>query len=160
MLFQGQELLEDRWFDDSVPMDWSKAHRHAGILRLHRDLIRLRRNADGISQGLRGPNVATLRVDQATGVLAYHRWDAGGPGDDVVVIVNLTDDPVGRSRLGLPRPGRWRVRFNSDAAEYDHSFDDRPVLDLDTAAQPADGRDQSGLVDLGPYSVVILSQDA
>ncbi len=160
MLFQGQELLEDRWFDDSVPMDWSKAHRHAGILRLHRDLIRLRRNADGVSQGLRGPNVSTIRVDQATGVLAYHRWDAGGPGDDVVVIVNLTDDPVERSRLGLPRPGRWRVRFNSDAAEYDPSFDDRPVLDLDTDAEPADGRDQSGLVDLGPYSVVILSQGA
>jgi 1,4-alpha-glucan branching enzyme len=159
MLFQGQELLEDRWFDDNVPIDWSKAHRHAGILQLHRDLIRLRRNADGVSHGLRGPNVAVLRADQATGLLAYHRWDRGGPGDDVVVIVNLSDHPVERSRLGLPRPGRWRVRFNSDAAQYDPSFDDRPVLDLDADGEPGDGQAHSGLVELGPYSVVILSQD-
>ena len=26
MLFQGQELLEDRWFDDTVALDWEKAH--------------------------------------------------------------------------------------------------------------------------------------
>ena len=25
MLFQGQELLEDRWFDDTVALDWAKA---------------------------------------------------------------------------------------------------------------------------------------
>ena len=25
MLFQGQELLEDRWFDDTVALDWDKA---------------------------------------------------------------------------------------------------------------------------------------
>ena len=25
MLFQGQELLEDRWFDDAVALDWEKA---------------------------------------------------------------------------------------------------------------------------------------
>ena len=30
MLFQGQELLEDRWFDDTEPLDWSKEHRHEG----------------------------------------------------------------------------------------------------------------------------------
>jgi 1,4-alpha-glucan branching enzyme len=43
MLFQGQELLEDRWFEDTRPIDWSKAHGHAGILRMHTDLVALRR---------------------------------------------------------------------------------------------------------------------
>ena len=43
MLFQGQELLEDRWFDDTVALDWEKASTNQGILRLHRDLIALRR---------------------------------------------------------------------------------------------------------------------
>ena len=40
MLFQGQELLEDRWFEDTTPLDWSKADLNDGVLRLHRDLIR------------------------------------------------------------------------------------------------------------------------
>ena len=159
MLFQGQELLEDRWFDDSAPIDWSKAHRHAGIRRLHRDLIRLRRNADGTTHGLRGHNLSMLRVDDRAKVLAYHRWEEGGPGDDVVVIANFTDRPLEGYRLGLPRPGRWRVRLNSDSADYDASFTDCPSRDLDAHGAPLDDRPQSGLVNVGPYSVVILSQD-
>ena len=30
MLFQGQELLEDRWFDDTVALDWTKAEQQRG----------------------------------------------------------------------------------------------------------------------------------
>ena len=30
MLFQGQELLEDRWFDDTVALDWEKASTNRG----------------------------------------------------------------------------------------------------------------------------------
>ena len=41
MLFQGQELIEGSWFTDEEPLDWSKRHRHAGLLQLHR-----RRRAD------------------------------------------------------------------------------------------------------------------
>ena len=67
MLFQGQELLEDRWFDDTVPIDWSKAHRFAGILQLHRDLIALRRDLYGWSTGLKGPNTAIIRADETPG---------------------------------------------------------------------------------------------
>ena len=58
MLFQGQELLEDRFFDDTVPLDWDKATSNNGILRLHRDLIALRRARDGATRGLRRPERA------------------------------------------------------------------------------------------------------
>jgi 1,4-alpha-glucan branching enzyme len=85
MLFQGQELLEDRWFDDTVALDWSKASTHEGILRLHRDLITLRRDGVGLSGGLRGTHVAIIRSDRDRRLLVMHRWADGGPGDDVVV---------------------------------------------------------------------------
>src|SRR3712207_9059449 len=42
MIFQGQELLEDRWFHDQHPIDWTRERTYAGILALYRDLIRLR----------------------------------------------------------------------------------------------------------------------
>ena len=29
MIFQGQELLEDEWFRDTDPIDWSKLKRYA-----------------------------------------------------------------------------------------------------------------------------------
>jgi 1,4-alpha-glucan branching enzyme len=159
MLFQGQELLEDRWFDDTVALDWSKAGIHGGILRLHRDLIALRRGGNGLTRGLRGDGFAVLRADDDAKLLAFHRWHEGGSGDDVVVIANLTHEAVRDVRLGLPAPGRWRVRLNADSQAYASEFDGLEVFDLDADGGPVDGCDQSGLVTVGPYGVVILSQD-
>jgi 1,4-alpha-glucan branching enzyme len=159
MLFQGQELLEDRWFDDTRPIDWSKAHRNAGILHLHTDLVALRRNAHGWSAGLTGPHVAILRADQESRLLACHRWLDGGPGDDVIVVANLGAEALDDVAIGFPRGGRWRVRLNSDSRDYDATFGDHLAVDLDADGPPLDGQSQSGLVHVGPYSVVIFSQD-
>ena len=159
MLFQGQELLEDRWFDDADPLDWAKEHGHAGILQLHRDLIALRRNVAGTTHGLRGDHAELIRIDEDSRVLAYHRWAGGGPGDDVVVIANFADRILEDYRIGLPREGRWRVRFNSDRIDYDASFGNGRSDDLDADPEPLDGQAQSGRLGLGPYSLVILSQD-
>jgi 1,4-alpha-glucan branching enzyme len=159
MLFQGQELVEGKWFTDEEPLDWSRRHRFAGLLQLHRDLIRLRRNGDDTTRGLRGPHVAVHHRDTETGVLAYHRRLDGGPRDDVLVAVNLSAEPRPDVRIGVPRGGRWCVRFNSDWEGYDAEFASLPTLDADATPDPADGMEQSVLVNLGPYSAVILSQD-
>ncbi len=159
MLFQGQELLEDGWFDDTVGLDWDKLTENRGIARLHRDLIALRRAADGTTAGLRGPNVAILRADQKAKVLVMHRWDAGGPHDDTVVVANFADRTIDDLRVGFPAPGRWNVRFNSDAAGYSREFGSHEANDLDADGEALDGCKQSGLISVGPYSVVILSRE-
>ena len=159
MLFQGQELLEDRWFDDTVPIDWSKQHRNAGILQLHRDLIALRRNADGRSSGLKGSNTAILRLDEERRLLAWHRWHEGGPGDDVIVITNLSTLPIVDLPIGLPRPGRWQVRLNSDSTVYDPTFGAAIAEDVDADGPPLDDQAQSGRVSVAPYAVVVLAQE-
>ena len=159
MLFQGQELIEGSWFTDEDPLDWSKQHRHAGLLQLHRDLIGLRRNVGDATRGLRGPRVAVHHLDHDARVLGYHRWEEGGPRDDVIVIANLSANTVTDHRVGVPREGHWRVRFNSDGAVYDPEFASTPSHDADTAPEPRDGMPVSILVGLGPYASVILSQD-
>jgi 1,4-alpha-glucan branching enzyme len=159
MLFQGQELLEDRWFDDTVPIDWSKSHRFAGILQLHRDLIALRRDTDGWSAGLKGPYTAIIRADGAGKVLAWHRWLEGGPGDDVVIVANFSTRPLLDLPMGLPWPGRWRIRLNSDSTIYDAQFGGGIADDLDADGGPLDDQPASGLVSVASYAVVILSQD-
>ncbi len=159
MLFQGQELLEDRWFDDTVALDWEKASTNRGILRLHRDLIALRRDRDGSTRGLRGPNVAILRADQASKVLAMHRWMDGGPHDDTVIVANFAHRPLDDVPIGLPAPGLWKVRFNSDASTYAPDFAGHDAFDLEADGPPLDGCDQSGRLSIGPYSVVVLSRE-
>ena len=159
MLFQGQELLEDRWFDDSVALDWHKAQSNSGILRLHRDAIALRRALDGSTHGLRGTGLQVLRADNELKLFAMHRWHEGGPHDDTVVVANFADRVRDDVRIGFPAPGRWRVRLNTDSAAYDLGFDGHEAFDNDADGEPMDGCDQSGLVSLGPYSVVVLSRE-
>jgi 1,4-alpha-glucan branching enzyme len=159
MLFQGQELLEDRWFDDEVALDWSKARTHEGMLRLHRDLIALRRAADDATRGLRGENVVILRADDEHKILAFHRWRDGGPGDDVVVVANFGHEMVSGLPVGFPAPGRWQVRFNSDSAVYAPEFGGHEAFDTRAAHEPLDGQRQSAPVSVGPYSVVIFSRE-
>ena len=159
MLFQGQELLEDGSFDDTVPLDWDKSVPNRGVLDLHRDLIRLRRDSDGTTRGLRGSNVAILRADDDAKVLAMHRWMDGGSHDDTVVVANFANRSITDMGLGFPARGRWNVRFNSDATRYATEFGGHDAFDLDADGPPLDGHQQSGEVSLGPYSVVIYSRE-
>ncbi len=159
MLFQGQELVEGSWFSDEDGLDWTLRHRHAGLLRLHRDLISLRRNADDVSRGLRGEGVQVHHLNKEARVVGWHRWLDGGPHDDVVVLANFSAKAYPDYHLGVPRAGRWRVRFNSDWDGYDPDFETFDSLDAESEPKTQDGMAQRIAVGLGSYSVVILSQD-
>ncbi|HYJ79168.1 MAG TPA: alpha-amylase family glycosyl hydrolase [Longimicrobiaceae bacterium] len=159
MVFQGQEILEDRWFADGDPIDWTKLEAHAGIHRLYTDLIRLRRNWHDTTRGLRGPHVHVYHLNEADKLLAFHRWEGGGPRDDVVVVLNFADRAYADYRIGFPRFGRWKVRFNSDARAYGDDFGAQDSSDTDAVVLPHDGMPFSGSVGIGPYTAIILSQD-
>lgn len=159
MIFQGQELLEDEWFRDQDPIDWSKKDRHKGILQLYRDLIRLRRNWHDRTRGLCGQHVHVHHVNDHDKVIAFHRWEHGGPQDSVVVAANMANRSYDSYTIGFPHQGLWRVRFNSDWNGYDASFADHPSHDTVAHGGTKDAMPCHGNVGLGPYSVVILSQD-
>jgi 1,4-alpha-glucan branching enzyme len=159
MLFQGQEFLEDKYFRDTVPLDWGKLHTYAGIQALYRDLIRLRRNWFNQTRGLRGQHLHVHHVNNTDKVIAYHRWDNGGPGDDVMVVANCANRSYGSYTLGFPRAGRWRVRLNSDWQGYSADFGNQLGYDTVASPGPMDAMAFHANVGLGPYSVLILSQD-
>jgi 1,4-alpha-glucan branching enzyme len=159
MLFQGQELLEDRWFQDKDPIDWSRAKDEHGILGMYRDLIALRRNLSGVTRGLCGQNIHIYHFDDGAKLIAFHRWDKQGPTDTVVVVVNLTNQNRDGYRIGFPRVGLWKTRFNSDSYNYGPSFANHPTPDVETHEEGADGLPCSGEIGIGPYTVVIFSQD-
>jgi 1,4-alpha-glucan branching enzyme len=152
MIFQGQEFLEDGWFDDHDPLDWSKSEKHAGITSLFRDLIHLRRNTDGLTRGLTGQRVDITHEDNENKLVAFHRWELGGPGDDVFVVANFANRTHEAYKLAFPRAGEWRLRLNSGSTLYDAEFPE-------TAAGDVTVDDDSTPIAVGPYSVLIYSQD-
>ncbi len=161
MIFQGQEFLEDDWFHDQDPIDWSKADRFAGILRLHRNLISLRLDRDGVTRGLSGQEVAVFHCNDKDKVIAFHRWDSGGPRDSVVVVANFSAEAREDYEIGFPSAGDWIVRFNSDGKSYDEDFGDfgDATVHAETTEVAADGLPALGKVRVAPYSAMILSQD-
>ena len=158
MIFQGQEFLQYGWFDASKELDWSLAASQGGILNLYRDLIHLRRNWFNNTRGLQGQNLNVHHVNNTNKVIAFHRWNQGGAGDDVVVLLNMGNQAYDSYVVGFPREGLWRVRFNSDWNGYSPDFGNHSSFDTWTNPGSPDGMPYSASVGLGPYSVVILSQ--
>jgi 1,4-alpha-glucan branching enzyme len=161
MIFQGQEFLDQDPFLQTIPpLDWTDATKYPGILQLYRDLIQLRRDWHDTTRGLQGDGLNVFHINDADKLIAYHRWSQGGPRDDVVVALNFADRGYNSYTIGLPRSGRWQVRFNSDWVGYDPSFGSWLGYDTDTFDGAADGMPTAANIGIGPYTALILSQDA
>ena len=125
---------------------------------LYRDLVRLRRNWFNTTRGLQGPHCSVFHINHRDKMIAFHRWQDGGSGDDVVVVLNFRNAAYASYRIGLPQPGTWRVRFNSDWNGYDAAFGNYASYDTTAEWNGADGMPCSSNVGIGPYTAVILSQ--
>jgi 1,4-alpha-glucan branching enzyme len=158
MLFQGQEFLEGEWFRDTVPVDWDKQEEFQGIVRLYRDLIRLRLNRDGTARGLLGPHIRVIRADENAKVIAFARWMDGGPGDEVVVVANFHRDLRENYVIGFPEAGAWKLLLNSDRKGYSALFGDHPSTDVTAEVGACDGLPNHAAVSIGPYSVLVYAR--
>ena len=159
MIFQGQEFLQGEYFRDDVPIDWDQSEAFRGIVRMYRDLIRLRLDGGGVARGLCGQFCHVTHVNDAMNMIAFQRWDQHGPGDDVMVVLNFSAEPREGYQLGLPAAGLWRVRFNSDSSFYSTEFNNQPCADLTATEGGYDGLPATATIAIAPYSVLILSQD-
>jgi 1,4-alpha-glucan branching enzyme len=159
MFFQGQEFLEDGWFDDQEMLDWEKARKFQGIRQAFRDLIRLRRNFDDNTRGLSGRNIDVFHRNHSAKVLAWNRWYDGGARDSTVVILNLSAQSHEFYEIALPAGGEWKVRFNADWTGYSPDFHNTELSVVegkeDIIGHPA----PLGGFALPPYGFLILSQD-
>jgi 1,4-alpha-glucan branching enzyme len=152
MFLEGQEFMQGGSFSNWQALDWEQAEKLSGIVEAHKHLIALRRNAHGNTRGLIGQSFAILHLNEESKILAYHRWDQGGSGDDVIVVVNLANRMQKDYFLNFPRKGVWRVRFNSDWKGYSPEFKDTKISEVNVENDGAP-------VTVGPYSVLIFSQD-
>lgn len=159
MIFQGQEFLQGDWFQDNVPLDWALNEDFHGIARLYRDLIRRRRNWNDQTRGLRGQFLNVFHINNEHNILGFQRWDQHGKGDDVVVVANFANELKENYLIGFPSEGLWKLRFNSDASIYSDSFANTNSIDVQAQVGEKDGLSHHGNLNIGPYSVLIYSQD-
>ncbi|MDB6113482.1 MAG: 1,4-alpha-glucan branching protein, partial [Lacunisphaera sp.] len=106
-----------------------------------------------------GQHLEVNHVNHAQKIIAYRRRREGGPGDDVMVLINLSHQPVSHYPIGVPAGGRWHVRLNSDGRAYSPDFTDQGVADAEATPEPLDGFSHRITTAVGAYSLVIFSQD-
>ena len=154
MLLQGQEFMQEGAFNDWQMLDWDKTVQFKGIVEAHKHLIDLRLNKHGNTKGLTGQSTELFHRDDANNVLAFHRWDEGGPLDDTLVIVNFDKHRLENYEITLPIAGEWRVRFNSSWKGYSSDFHETDANIVAT------DKTSKSTISLSDFSVIILSKEA
>ncbi|MDQ8181052.1 alpha-amylase family glycosyl hydrolase [Pelagicoccus sp. SDUM812005] len=160
MLFQGQEFLEEGWFSDDHPLHWSKLEEAEGMMALVQDLVSLRLNKAGQAIGLQGQGIEILHCNDIDKVVAYHRWQDHGEGDDVVVVVNFSHEEKSDYQLGFPAAGKWRCLMNSAAEKYHRSKAFSSQGDLEAGGEAYGDAAASAAIAIAPYSFQIYSLEA
>jgi 1,4-alpha-glucan branching enzyme len=153
MIFQGQEMLENQSFDSGLLVDWSKTNTYSRIVQFYRDVIGARRDLRGDTPGLEGDQCGLLQVDNGNKLVAFHRWKSAAPNQDAVVIANFSSTTLTSYGLDFPAAGAWYVHVNSDSTNYGSDY-----LNQGSVMVVASGNPAVGLVTIGPYSALILSQ--
>ena len=161
MLFQGQEFLAEGEFVDTAPLQWQRADEHRGLVHLYRDLIGLRRNLSGHTPGLLGQHSRVFHINNDAKLVAFARWaDAAKPEEATVILANFANQAHEAYTIGLPGPGHWQVRFNSDWQGYDGDFGDFGSFGMEAEAGEYDGYQWHGSIGIAPYAALIISREA
>ena len=158
MLFQGQENLEPGNWHDNVNFNWADTTTYAGYVQMIRDAIRLKRNWYNNTRGLRGNGINVHHVNNTGKVIAFHRWQNGGAGDDVIVVVNFGNTQYSSYNLGAPSSGTWYCRYNSDWNGYSSDFGNYGGYNTTANSGAKDGMGYNMNVGIGKYSVAIYSK--
>ena len=159
LLFMGCEFAQAREWNFEQSLDWHLLQDplHAGVQALVRDLNRVLRKYPALHQrDGEAAGFEWLEADDAQrSVLAFARHGRED-GQLMLVVCNLTPTVHRSYRLGVPRPGRWHERINTDSAYYGGSNVGTPWGVAGTEPVPAHGRAHSVVLTLPPLSTVFL----
>jgi len=158
LLFMGCEFAQGMEWNHDVSLDWHLLDNelHSGVQRLVRDLNRLYRNTPSLYQlDCKAEGFEWIESGSADeSIFAWiRRGDNGTP--PVLVISNFT--PVERAgrRIGIPDPGHWIERLNTDAAIYGGG-DRGNTGGADSEQVAASGREHSLCLTLPPLSTLFF----
>ena len=121
LLFMGGEIAQWLEWNHNTQLDWPLQHEpmHAGMTRLVRDLNHLYRDEPGLYQGdMSSDGFRWISCDDwQNSVYAYVRQGKQA-NDRVLVVINFTPIPRYNYRVGVPTPGYYIERMNTDSSLY------------------------------------------
>lgn len=161
LLFMGDELAQPRAWHHDRSLDWHLAEQppHAEFARMVGDLNRLYAETPALHARDADPaGFAWIDASNAQmSVVAFER--RGARDEDVVVCVfNFTPVPRPQYRVGVPRSGRWRELFNSDARHYGGSGHGN-LGGVQAVPYPWNDRAHSVVLTLPPLGAVFLAPE-
>ena len=167
LLFMGCEFAQQREWNHDQSLDWHlleegpDAPLHLGVQRLVRDLNQLHRDTPALHSldFVPGGFEWIDHNDADRSVLSFIRHGVD-KRTCMVVVCNFTPGVHQGYRLGVPQPGAYRERLNTDSAHYGGSNVGTP-LGIATAQPVAwHGKPWSVLLDLPPLAAVMLEWKA
>tara|TARA_R110002094_G_scaffold221466_1_gene196206 strand:+ start:4560 stop:6782 length:2223 start_codon:yes stop_codon:yes gene_type:complete len=121
LLFMGGEFAQRQEWNHDQSLDWHLLDdpMHSGVRNLIRDLNHVYRELPALHEldcdGRGFEWVESENTQQS--VLVYLRKDEAGAAP-VLVVVNLTPTVYSDYKLGVPLPGHYRERLNTDSQHY------------------------------------------
>jgi 1,4-alpha-glucan branching enzyme len=162
LMFMGSELGQQREWNHDGELDWELLDDpgHAGVHRLVRDLNHLYRSRPALHARDDDPGGFswTEVSDSAHSVYGFLR-QGHEPGQQMLVVCNLTPVPRHGYRMGVPRGGKWTECLNTDSAYYAGSGVGN-LGGVQAEAVPAHGLPHSVSLTLPPLGVVWLEPEA
>jgi 1,4-alpha-glucan branching enzyme len=159
LLFMGSEFAQDREWNHDDSLDWHLLADpdHRGVQQLVRDLNRLLRELPALHALDFSPEGFEWidHEDARRSVLAFVRRGRE-PGQRVLVVCNFAPVVHHGMRFGVPEPGLWRERLNTDSVHYGGSNVGTPFGVASTEPVPAHGRPQSVRLTVPPLATVFL----
>jgi 1,4-alpha-glucan branching enzyme len=161
LLFMGGEFGAEREWNHDSSLDWDSVWNplHAGVQRLMRDLNWLYRSTPALHRlDCEGGGFAWIDVaNNAESVVSYLRRGRQ-PGELAVIVCNFTPIPRHGYRIGVPLPGWYSERINTDAQDYGGSGVGN-AGGLGTDSHPMHGYQYSLCVSLPPLGVLVFTAD-
>jgi 1,4-alpha-glucan branching enzyme len=160
LLFMGGEFGQAQEWNHDGELDWQSLDQveHRGVQRLIRDLNRVYRSVPALhrhdtrAQGFRWIDVGAV----AESVFA---WARSGEADEAeaIGVFNFTPVPRSKWRMGVPAPGHWRERINTDSETYGGSGRGN-LGGVDSEPVSWNGFEHSVLLTLPPLAGLILER--
>jgi 1,4-alpha-glucan branching enzyme len=163
LLFMGCEFAQGAEWNHGQSLDWHQLEipAHAGVQRLLKDLNALYKRTPALyERDFDGAGFEWIAHDDAErSVLSFVRRGQS-PDSLVLVVCNFTPSVHHGYRIGVPRPGVYKERLNTDSAHYGGSNVGAPFGEITTQALPAHGRPCSIELALPPLAVVFFEWNA
>ncbi len=159
LLFMGNELGPRREWDHDGVVDWSLAGMagHDGLQRWVKDLNHLYRSDARLHATDSAPDGFAWvdHADRAAVVLSFLRTDRSGLAP-LLFVCNFSDTAHHDYRIGVPEPGPWTERLNSDAVCYGGTGVGN-LVGVSAESRPWQGQPRSCRLTLPPLSVLVMA---